>query len=110
MVIGSTTDTQPLLRNLEYNHLIVDEVYTSEMIQKYKPDEMFYRYILRSEGVGPDEAFFIGDSLVDDIAGPKRIGIRSVWVNREAKAVPPDAIQPEYIVSNIGEIEGLLCK
>ena len=53
---------------------------------------------------------FIGDSLVDDVAGPKTIGIRSVWVNREAKPVPPDAVCPDYTVSNISEIEGLLGK
>ena len=46
VVIGSTTDTDPLLQNLVYNNLSVDKVYTSEMIKKYKPAPFFYQYIM----------------------------------------------------------------
>ena len=108
VVIGSTTDTLPLLHNLEQNQLTVDAVYTSEMIQKYKPDAGFYQYILRREGCGPEDAVFIGDSLTDDIAGPKRLGIATVWVNRSAKPVASDAVKPDYTASSINEIEKLL--
>lgn len=31
------------------NGLAVNEVYTSELIRKYKPDPEFYQYILRKE-------------------------------------------------------------
>ena len=108
VVIGSTTDTFPLLHNLEQNQLTFDAVYTSEMIQKYKPDAGFYQYILRREGCGPEDAVFIGDSLTDDIAGPKRLGIATVWVNRSAKPVASDAVKQDYTASSINEIEKLL--
>ena len=108
VVIGSTTDTFPLLHNLEQNQLTFDAVYTSEMIQKYKPDAAFYRYILRSEGCGPEDAVFIGDSLTDDVAVPKRLGITTVWVNRSVKPAQFDGVKPDYTVSSINEIEKLL--
>ncbi len=44
VVIGSTTDNNPLYQDLERNGLIVDEVYASETIRKYKPDPEFYNF------------------------------------------------------------------
>lgn len=107
-VIGSTTDTAPLLQNLKYNHLHVDKVYTSEMIQKYKPDKFFYQYILNYEGYKPEETVFIGDSLIDDIEGPKRLGITTVLVDRESIHELSHSIQPDYVVKDISEIIKLL--
>ncbi len=49
VVIGSTTDNKPLYDDMKRNGLSVDNVYTSEMIGKYKPDSRFYSYILEQE-------------------------------------------------------------
>ena len=83
VVIGSTTDTEPLLQNLQVNQLVVDEVYTSEMIGKYKPSEEFYHYILQAEQCKPKEAVFIGDSLIDDVDGPQKLGINAIRIDRK---------------------------
>ena len=103
VVIGSTTDTEPLLINLENNGLVVDAVYTSEMIKKYKPDKRFYQYILQQEECEAGEAVFIGDSLIDDIMGPQSIGITSVLVDRNDKYSLVEDIKPDYIIKKIGE-------
>jgi len=105
VVIGSTTDTEPLLRNINCNNLAVDKVYTSEMIKKYKPDKSFYQYILRYEGYKPEETIFIGDSLIDDIAGPRSIGIKTILVDRGKKFNLAENIQPDYIINDLSEIE-----
>lgn len=109
VVIGSTTDTEPLLDNLRANHLEVDEVYTSEMIGKYKPAKAFYEYILEHENCTPEEAVFIGDSLIDDVAGPQGVGITTVLVDRKGKYDSTDGktVKPDYNVKNIEEIRGL---
>ena len=106
VVIGSTTDTDPLLQNLVYNNLSVDKVYTSEMIKKYKPDPFFYQYIMQREACKPEETVFIGDSLIDDIAGPQSVGIKTVLINRK-KPVDFTDIKPDYVVSDLREIEKL---
>lgn len=105
VVIGSTTDTEPLLKNLTSNNLVVDKVYTSEMIQKYKPDKHFYQYILQCEGYEPEEAVFIGDSLKDDIEGPQSVGITTVLVDRKNTLKSDEYIQPDFVVKDISEIE-----
>ena len=104
VVIGSTTDTEPLLQNMLYNNLMVDEVYTSEMIKKYKPDKEFYQYILRCEKSEPEETVFIGDSLIDDIAGPQSVGIKTVLINR-GKNLNVTDIQPDYVVTDLREMK-----
>lgn len=106
VVIGSTTDTEPLLENTRANHLAVDAVYTSKMIGKYKPAKAFYEYILEHENCTPDEAVFIGDSLIDDVAGPKSVGITTVLVDKKKKYVASSAktAKPDYVVKSIAEI------
>lgn len=107
VVIGSTTDTEPLLVNMGSSGLEVDKVYTSEMIQQYKPSPSFYQYILQEEDCNADEAVFIGDSLIDDVAGPQSLGITAVLVDRDSKYSKTSGVCPDYIVKNIDEILGL---
>lgn len=83
VVIGSTTDNSPLYRDLERNGLAVDEIYTSEIIRKYKPDSYFYHYILQKEKCNKEDAIFVGDSYVDDIWGPSKVGIKSILIDRK---------------------------
>ncbi len=107
VVIGSTTDTEPLLNNMKLNNLVVDKVYTSEMINKYKPDKFFYQYILQHEGYEPTDTIFIGDSMTDDIAGPKSIGIKTILVDRLNKLNSSEPVQPDFVVRDIREIINL---
>lgn len=85
VVIGSTTDNDPLYQDMERNGLAVDAVYTSEIIRKYKPDPAFYQYILEKEKCGKEDAVFVGDSYVDDVCGPGRVGIRSILIDRKRR-------------------------
>jgi len=104
VIIGSTTDTEPLLLNLKNNGLEVDAVYTSEMIHKYKPAPMFYQYILQEEACRDEDAVFIGDSLIDDVEGPQSVGITAVLVDRDSKYSKTSGVYPDYIVKSIDEI------
>jgi len=104
VVIGSTTDTEPLLVNLKNNGLEVDAVYTSEMIQKYKPAPMFYQYILQEEDCRDEDAVFIGDSLIDDVEGPQSVGITAILVDRESKFSRTSGVCPDYVVKGIDDI------
>lgn len=83
VVIGSTTDNDPLYQDMERNGIAVDQVYTSEIIHKYKPDPEFYHYILRKEECNKKEAVFIGDSYIDDVCGPSQVGIKSILIDRK---------------------------
>lgn len=107
IVIGSTTDTEPLLTNVNETGLIVDEIYTSEMIGKYKPAEEFYKYILSCERCSSKDAVFIGDSLLDDIYGPQTVGISTILVDRGHKYKSQADIKPDYVIADLSEMLNL---
>ena len=99
LAIGSTTDTEPLLNDIKNNHLKIERVFTSESLRVYKPRMEFYEKILTELNVKASEALFVGDSLIDDIAGPQSVGMLTCWINRK-RAAAGEYI-PNYEISNL---------
>ncbi len=107
VVIGSTSDTAPLLDNLRENGLEFDAVYTSESLRTYKPDPAFYRAILAAEDCCAEDAVFIGDSPVDDVMGSRAAGLTTVLIDRGGKYAA-DALSeertPDFRISTLEEL------
>lgn len=80
--IGSNTDNDVLESVMKKNNITVHKVYTSENLKCYKPDRRFFTQILDDNGLSPHDVLFVGDSITDDILGPKVIGIKTVWIDR----------------------------
>lgn len=106
LCVASTTDTAPLLRDLARAGLRFQHVFTSEDLGAYKPSPAFYQPILRALALSPKETVFVGDSLKDDVTGPKKVGMRAVWVNR--KSLPVGDVFPDAIVSSLEGLPGVL--
>ena len=107
VVIGSTTDTAPLWDNLRENGLGFDAVYTSESLRTYKPDPAFYHTILTTEKRRAEDAVFIGDSLLDDIQGPRACGMATVLIDRKGKYAGvslPESQRPDHILSDLTQL------
>lgn len=85
VLIASNTDNDVLDQVMTRNRIAADGIYTSENLKCYKPNPDFYRKILDDIGLSPREVLFVGDSVRDDILGPKILGISAVWVNRNRK-------------------------
>ncbi len=80
--IGSNTDNDVLESVMRKNSITVHKVYTSENLKCYKPAGSFYAQILEENGLTSEEVLFVGDSITDDVLGPKAIGIKTVWLDR----------------------------
>ena len=80
--IGSNTDNDVLESVMQKNSIRVHKVYTSEILKCYKPASQFFTLILVDNGLSSHEVLFVGDSITDDILGPKAIGIKTVWLDR----------------------------
>src|SRR3989442_3710708 len=98
--VVSNADHEFLLDILERNGLRFDAVITSESAQTYKPRPRIFEAALESLRVGPRDVIHVGDSLMADVEGASRLGMRTVWVNRAAlrrgPADPaPDAEAPD---------------
>jgi len=64
-----------LLNQGDYD--IFDEVYASNLMGISKPDPDFYRYILKKEGIKPENTVFVDDSE-ENILSAQKIGINSI--------------------------------
>ena len=99
--IASNTDNDVINEVMTGNNINVDKVYTSENLKCYKPNPNFFRHILDDSGFAPQEVLFVGDSVRDDIIGPRSAGIKSVLVCRSG--VPENAGQ----YCNVKDLNGL---
>jgi 2-haloalkanoic acid dehalogenase type II len=72
-----------------------------------KPDPRLFQIALRKAGCSAEQLLHVGDSLENDVAGAANAGIKSVWLNREAR--PNDlGINVEYEIRSLSELAGLL--
>lgn len=82
VLIGSNTDNDVFESVMKKNEIAVHKVYTSENLKCYKPDRRFFTQILEDNGLSPEDVIFVGDSITDDILGPKEVGMKTVWIDR----------------------------
>lgn len=73
-----------------------DYVVTSEEVGKEKPHPAIFRNALKKLKLKPSEVLMIGDSYECDIRGALRLGIRSLWLNRDDEVRPPNARVTEF--------------
>ena len=66
-----------------------------------KPDPAIFAIALEQLGVTSAYAWHVGDSLSTDVAGAAAGGIRSVWLNRTARARRPGDPTPDLEVATL---------
>ena len=111
IAIGSTTDTEPLMYNLNRAGLYINHVFTSESLRIYKPKKEFYEAILDRMGWKAHETLFVGDSLTDDVIGPKNVGVKAILLDRKGvyfaqKAHP----SPDAVIQNLAQLKDVIPK
>ncbi len=105
VAIGSTTDNEPLLDSI--NGTLLEKIrwiYTSEMLQKYKPNLDFYKDILKLNHWKVEETIFIGDSLDDDVLGPSQVGLKTIFINRKGISDQELLNLPSAVIHNMEEL------
>ena len=71
-----------------------------------KPDPAFYKNVIEAAECDPDRILHVGDSLDEDVAAAQAVGIRAIWLNRDAEL--RGAVEPWAEVSTLSQIPGLL--
>ena len=93
------------MMRLSQLELCFDALLTSEDAQSCKPDQSIFLRALQQAGCTPDEAYFVGDSLQQDIAGANRAGMRSVLIwSQPATAPPTTHATPQHVIRSIPEL------
>jgi 2-haloacid dehalogenase len=66
----------------------MDLVVTAERVRSYKPDLTHFRTFASLTGATPRDWIHVGCSWVHDILPAARLGVRSVWVDRDLTGHP----------------------
>jgi len=85
----------------------VDQVVSSYSTGWEKPHHVIFERALRLAGVTPAEACKVGDRLDLDVAGPKALGMRAVWISGGV-ARPDIAAAPDATISSLEQLPGVL--
>ena len=95
----------PLLDRLKFRF---HAVLTSEMVGAYKPHPLPFQRVLEKLMLEPQEAVYVGDSAFDDVLGARGVGMGAVWVNRRGESLEDGLPRPDYQVSSLAELPGIL--
>jgi len=105
--IASNSDTEPLHKDFKKYGLKIDKVLTSEMLRSYKPHKIFFIKMLEKLKLNKNEMLYVGDTLSNDVAGPHKVGIRAVWLNRKGKKRKPNEEKPDFVIKSLEELSSL---
>ena len=83
---------------------LVDFIIVSGEFGVHKPDPAIFGEALRIGDAHPDQAIYVGDSAVYDVAGARAAGMGVVWVNRDGEPWTGAGDPPTNEIRNIGEI------
>ncbi|MCZ2257832.1 HAD family hydrolase [Sporosarcina sp. G11-34] len=84
-----------------------DHIIISGAFGKGKPDQSIFDYTLAQCDAKREETLMVGDNLMTDILGASRVGIPSVWINRENNKSHPD-IKPTYEIDHLDQLISIL--
>jgi HAD superfamily hydrolase (TIGR01662 family) len=82
---------------------LLDGVAFSSEIGVRKPRPQIFETVLEKVGARPRDSVFVGDRLVDDIAGAQAVGMRAI-LTRQYRHEEPHEIKPDAVISHINEL------
>jgi putative hydrolase of the HAD superfamily len=72
-----------------------------------KPDEAVYRHALDGLGASPRDTAMVGDHLEFDVAGPQRLGVSGIWIDRTGAGLADSPVRPHRIIHSLRELTAL---
>jgi len=106
--VVSNADNYPLLNIFKREGLDFEQVITSETARSYKPNPRIFRYALKAFGRQADEAAYVGDSPRTDFPGAAGLGMTTIWINRERRALAPDEPAADITIGSLLEAHAAL--
>jgi len=90
-----------------------DHIITAQQANAYKPSEAVFEFALRSIDIPRERILHCAQSLYHDIAPARKLGIRTVWINRRYQArgfgaTPPSEARPDFEVPDLLSLTKLL--
>ena len=83
-------------------------VLSSEEAQAYKPVPAIFLTMLKKLGVPASETAYMGDTPLEDVLGPKKVGMRAVRLNRDSTARAAGDPTPDAEIRTLAELPQVL--
>jgi putative hydrolase of the HAD superfamily len=86
-----------------------DSILSSESARSCKPHAAIFEQALERAGCPPDQALFVGDSRLADVAGANGAGLQSVLLwHRGDRPPPEDEPRARHVISRIPQLLDLI--
>jgi 2-haloalkanoic acid dehalogenase type II len=82
----SNGDTEELLAHLNGVSDLFEVIITSEEFEVYKPHPRIFNETLQKMGIAREKTAFVGDSIISDICGAKKAGLKTIWYNKRRRS------------------------
>jgi putative hydrolase of the HAD superfamily len=86
---------------------LLDATVFSSELRTRKPDPRIFEACLVELGVAAERAVFVGDRLLDDIAGAQSVGLRAVQT-REFRREEDPSVRPDAVIDRLSELPSVL--
>jgi FMN phosphatase YigB (HAD superfamily) len=109
ILIGCVSNEREELKEFFRHHQIdeyFDTVVISDEVACEKPNAEIFDIALDSLNLKPDEAMFIGDSIISDYEGAKNAGLLPVLIDRDKKCMDNNITRINYLYDIKSIIEG----
>lgn len=108
LAIISNTDDAIIAGNVGQLGSSIDRVITAEQAGAYKPSGQTFRYAWQSLGIGMDDLVHICASPHLDLAAARKLGFRTVWIDRGTGRKPLSDYHPNAIAPTLDEVPAIL--
>lgn len=103
----SNADNYIIERSIRTQGFKLDFVITSEDARANKPSSEIFLYSMEILGRRPDELYMIGDSQIDDILGAGKLGINTIWINRDGESLKEGISPPDFELDALDKIPSI---
>ena len=94
---GPSDSQERKIKSLGLNH-VFSQIITSDQVHSYKPNPSIFKNAFKRSKCQPKDAIMIGDSLVCDMLGGKRVGMKTIWFNQSEFA---SSVKNLELISNV---------
>ena len=86
------------------------EILTSSEIKFGKPHSHGFKFIINKLNLSTKEVIMVGDRPEGDIFGANKLGIKSVFINRENEVIKNEQYYPTYEINSLIELPTIISK
>jgi putative hydrolase of the HAD superfamily len=89
---------------------LVDHVFTAHDLRVAKPHPTFFHTILEQIGVEAASCVMVGDDYVSDVAGAKRVGMGTVWLDAAAASRPGRPPEADAVIGSLADLPAVIAR